>query len=123
MTATKITWFTALVCTLLTLITLPVAHASEVTGTLSSDNAQATTSENIGGTVSSDSRDGGGNNSRQTGTGGSGSNAPQGSVLGAASESSQTPGFPNAGELPAFTPDYKTFWSAIVNFIKNLTSS
>ncbi len=98
------------------------AHASEVTGTLSSSAASSTAAVgNIGGTVGEQSgvttddedRDSGGggrsNRSRSDST-------PPGSVLGATTDNVASPGFPNAGMEPS-TPSLS---SRLLHFLRSL---
>ena len=106
--------------------------ASEVTGTLSSDTiANAQTTGNLEGTVSSESRGGSSGSSGSSGggssrtdevSGASTSNTPTGTVFGAATENTQTPGFPNAGVTPEQAPVYLTIWSTMVTFLRNIVS-
>lgn len=124
-------------------------HASEVTGTLSSDassNSQTSgkdlggsvssnqvttgdiegtvssdteTSGNIEGSVSSDSS--GGGSSSSGGSRGSSSDRPDGSVLGEfIDNTSAAPGFPNAGFATNETKVNMTIWSTIFTFIRNI---
>lgn len=129
-------------------------HASEVTGTLSSDTiSDSQTSGNIVGTVSGDSQtsgniDGtvtsasggnsGGSNSGNSGGGGgvrvslsdsssdtstdTSSDTPAGSVLGAATNNTQTPSFPNAGVEPASGHVDQSLWLRVVTLLRNIVS-
>lgn len=108
----------------LALVGATYTHASEVTGTLSSDaSSNSDTSGNISGTVSSG---GGGSSSGgnlSSGSNGSSlSNAPSGSVLGASTDNIQTPGFPNAGFAPTEVNTAPTYWSAMIAFFRSIVS-
>jgi len=128
---------------LLAMTGVVTVHASEVTGTLSSDatnnpkssgdiggtvtNDNAVSDGTLTGTVSSGSSGGGGSSSSGTrtssgGGGGSLSDTPSGSVLGESTLNTQTPNFPNAGFAPEEETTRVTVWSTIVTFFKNIIS-
>ena len=131
MTKKIITSYTAILCMsmALALVGATYAHASEVTGTLSSDaSSNSGTSGNISGTVSS-SGGGGSSSGGSRSIGGSRnsgnnlSNAPSGSVLGANTNNTiQSPGFPNAGFAPTEVNNAPTYWSAMIAFFRSIVS-
>lgn len=117
MTKTTTTGFMALLLMVGMLVSATSIHASEVTGTLSSDTANNVQADgNISGTVTSESVSGGSSSGGGRGGGGSSSlNAPSGAVLGATTDT-VTPGFPNAGSAPEATTPVSTIWSRIMSF-------
>jgi hypothetical protein len=93
-------------------------HASEVTGSLSSDNSNTTqTTGSLDGTVNGgdggSSSSGGGHSNRNNS-----SNLPSGSVLGAQDDNTGTPRFPNAGVAPEERTLDHSLWSTVVHFLK-----
>lgn len=130
MTKTTTTSFVAVALMASALIGVTTAHASEVTGTLSSDaSSNEETSGNISGTVtgaSSGSSSGGGSSSSggrsNRSNDSSSTDAPDGEVLGASTDT-VTPGFPNAGFNPVEETPVPTLWSRIVTFFSTMVSS
>jgi hypothetical protein len=117
MTKTTLTSYGTLLCMAIATIGVVPAHASEVTGTLSSQaSSNPSTSGNISGTVESErSGSSGGRSRRSTST-----NQPSGSVLGASTNSGQTPSFPNAGVSPKDAESTThSLWTSIKAFFKN----
>lgn len=126
------------------------AHASEVTGTLSSDATHNSKSSgdirgtvtigsqaegDLGSSVTDDSVtdgnlvgtvSGGGGGSSVSRSGGSGGSSlpdtPSGSVLGEFVTNTQTPNFPNAGFAPEEDATPVTVWLTLVTFLKNTVS-
>ena len=125
MTKKIITSYSAFLCMAIVMVGVSTAHASEVTGTLSSDTSNsAPTSGSISGSVTSGSNGGsGGGGSRSNGNnGGSSSNSPSGSVLGAQDSNTQSPGFPNAGTLTEVSSTDQSLWSSMKAFFGNIFS-
>lgn len=129
MTHTQMVTYPLFLALALALTGLHSVHASEVTGTLSSDptEAEGSASGSIGGTVTSEdstnrsSSRGGGSSSTRVGSGGSSAtDTPAGTVLGAAAASTQVPGFPNAGSAPTDPSLGEAIWSNVTTFITNL---
>lgn len=121
MTKTITTSYTTLLCLALIMAGAVSAHASEVTGTLSSDTAATAPTGTVSGTVeSSNSSGGSGGSSSSGGSRRSGlSNAQTGAVLGASTDSTVTPGFPNAGSQPDTD---ETLWSTLISFFRSMFS-
>ncbi len=118
MTKTTFMSYGAFLCMAVALLGVTSAHASEVTGSLSSDTSvNAQTTGSIGGTVSSGNGSSGGGN---RGGGNSSSNSPSGSVLGASTNNSQTPGFPNAGTSPEGDTISHPVWETILAFLTKI---
>lgn len=112
MTKTILASYGTLVCMAIAMVGVTTVHASEVTGNLSSDTSNNTqTNGSIGGTVSDGSSGSSGGGSRSGG--GSSSRSPSGSVLGASTNNTQTPSFPNAGVSPKDASLDPTLWSRI----------
>ena len=121
--------YASLLCMAVMMMGVTTAHASEVTGTLSSDAPNTTVPDgSIGGTVTGGGGGGGGGGgTRTTGNASNNSsNAPEGSVLGASTDNTvntvQAPGFPNAGIAPEEVGTKQTTWSALVSFVRSLFS-
>jgi hypothetical protein len=123
MTKTIITSYTTLLCMALMMAGAATVRASEVTGTLSSNSSDnLPTSGSISGTVSGESDGNSGGGSRSGGSNGNSSSRPSGSVLGASTDTIQTPGFPNAGTQFEVSAADQTLWSTIKNFFRNIFS-
>ncbi len=125
MTKKIITSYATFLCMAIAMVGITTAHASEVTGTLSSDtSSDMGTTGNIGGTVESENGGSSSGGSSRGSRGGSGSlaNAPSGSVLAASTDTTPTPGFPNAGALPDVGSVDQTLWSAVKTFFRNMFS-
>ncbi len=120
MTKTIITSYATFLCIAIAMAGITTAHASEVTGTLSSNAANNTTSGDISGTVTGGGSSSGGSSSRGSGGGGGSSNRPSGAVLGATTLNAAAPSFPNAGVQPEEVPHRVTVWSIVVTFLRNI---
>ena len=121
MTKTISTSYITLLCVAVALAGIATAHASEVTGTLSSDSTNMVSpTGSISGTVTSNSTGGGSSSGGSSRNGSSSSNAPEGSVLGAATSNVLSPSFPNAGVAPEEDSTVQTFWSALLAFFRNM---
>lgn len=119
MTKTILTSYSALLCMAVVMTGMTTVHASEVTGTLSSDtSARTETTGNIEGTVSSGNDGSGG--SRSNRSSGNTTSQPSGTVLGAQDNNTQTPRFPNAGNEPAVGAVNQTFWSTVTTFFSHI---
>lgn len=127
MTTSKLTSYTAFLCLALLFAGATSVSASEVTGTLSSDasttSSTEATSGNITGTVTSGSSGGsGGGGSRGSTASGDLSDAPSGSILGATTDNSTAPGFPNTGTAPTESSASQSLWLAVMSFLKSVFS-
>ncbi len=146
MTKQMTTSYIAFLCVVMVMAVAGImtVHASEVTGTLSSDTTSSSqtdgdiegsvsndsqTSGNIAGTVSggsSGSSGGGSGGGSRISAGGGGSDdssdEPSGAVLGAATDNQQAPGFPNTGMKPSAGTANQSFWSGVTTFLRGIFS-
>ncbi len=126
MTKKIITSYSALLCVAVLMTGYSTVHASEVTGTLSSNAASdLTTTGSLEGTVragSGGSSSGGGGSRSDGSRGRSLSSTPDGLVLGATTDNSTTPGFPNAGVSPEVSSVNQTLWLTVETFFRKIFS-
>lgn len=101
-----------------------VSDDSQTDGTLGGTvTSDSTTDGSLEGTVSNGSGRSGGSSSggsRSSATRVTTSDEPAGAVLGAASDNTLTPRFPNAGTPPLVSSVDQPLWSTVMNLFKNM---